>query len=157
MTSNNQDVNNENEQQELHEDQSASEHNEEIEPQEALEEPGETVEERPVEAVRHHREGSIDRLIKGLWRSPLGLFGVALTTISITLMLAGTAVDLLGIIENPYASLVTYTVLPAGMILGLLLIPTAAAIRRYRWHKGCRRPEVRHPYWRHGIGHIGST
>ncbi|MFZ5767059.1 MAG: NapC/NirT family cytochrome c [Thermodesulfobacteriota bacterium] len=80
-------------------------------------------------------QGALDRLLKGLWRSPLGVFGVALTTVSIALMMIGTIVDLLGLIDNPYAALVTYTVLPAGMLLGLFLIPLAAFLRRRKWHK----------------------
>lgn len=79
--------------------------------------------------------GALDRLLAGLWRSPLGVFGVAITTISITLMMIGTIIDMIGLIENPYASLVTYTVLPAGMLLGLLIIPLAAYINRRRYRK----------------------
>jgi hypothetical protein len=82
-----------------------------------------------------HAEGPIDRLVKTLWRSPLGVLGVAITTISITLMLIGTAVDLMGLVDNPYAALVTYTVLPAGMLFGLVLIPIAVFIRRWLWRK----------------------
>lgn len=77
----------------------------------------------------------MDRLLAGLWRSPLGIFGVALTTISITLMMVGSIIEMLGLIENPYASLLTFTVLPAGMLIGLLIIPLAAYIRRWQWHK----------------------
>lgn len=80
-------------------------------------------------------EGAFDRLLKGLWRSPLGVFGVALTTISITLMMIGTIIDMTGLIDNPYASLVTYTILPVGMLIGLALIPLAAFLRRRKWHK----------------------
>jgi hypothetical protein len=82
-----------------------------------------------------HEEGPVDRLIKTLWRSPLGVLGVAITTISITLMLIGTAVDLLGLMDNPYAALVIYTVLPVGMLFGLALIPVAVFLRRWRWRK----------------------
>ncbi len=80
-------------------------------------------------------KGALDRLLAGLWRSPLGVIGVAITTISITLMMIGTIIDMLGLIDNPYASLITYTVLPAGMLLGLIIIPLAAYLRRRKWHK----------------------
>ncbi|MBI5558556.1 MAG: NapC/NirT family cytochrome c [Deltaproteobacteria bacterium] len=88
------------------------------------------------DAPKHSDEKSaLDRLLQGLWRSPLGVFGVGLTTVSITLMLVGTIIDLLGLIDNPYAALVTYTALPALMLLGLFLIPFAAYLRRREWHK----------------------
>ncbi len=74
-------------------------------------------------------------IIRGMWRTPLGLFGVLLTTISITLMVVGLVFDLLGFIENPYANLFTYLVLPGGMLTGLAIIPIAAWLRRRQWHK----------------------
>jgi len=74
-------------------------------------------------------------IIRGMWRSPLGLLGVALTTISITLMVVGLVFDLLGLISNPYANVFTYMVLPGGMITGLVMIPLAAFLRRRQWHK----------------------
>ncbi len=74
-------------------------------------------------------------MIRGLWRSPLGLLGVGITTISITLMVIGFIVDVLGIFENPYVGILIYMVLPGGMLFGLLLIPIAAWYRRRQWHK----------------------
>ena len=74
-------------------------------------------------------------IIRGMWRSPLGLMGVTLTTISITLMGVGLIFDMLGLISNPYANVFTYMVLPGGMVTGLLLIPVAGFLRRRQWHK----------------------
>ncbi len=74
-------------------------------------------------------------IIGGLWRSPLGVFGVILTTVSITLMVVGFTLDLLGVIKNDYANLFTYMVLPGGMITGLAIIPIAAWLRRRQWKK----------------------
>jgi hypothetical protein len=48
-----------------------------------------------------HEKGALDRLIQVLWRSPLGVFGVGITTVSITLIMIGTIIDMLGLIENP--------------------------------------------------------
>ncbi|OGQ95878.1 MAG: hypothetical protein A2521_01875 [Deltaproteobacteria bacterium RIFOXYD12_FULL_57_12] len=70
-----------------------------------------------------------------MWRSPLGLFGVALTTISITLMLVGVVIDQLGLIHNPYIGVITFMILPGGMITGLLIIPLAAFLRRRQYYK----------------------
>ncbi len=74
-------------------------------------------------------------IVKGLWRSPLGLLGISITTICITLMIVGLIAELLGLFHNPYASLFTYMALPGGMVLGLLLIPLSAFLRRRQWHK----------------------
>ncbi len=74
-------------------------------------------------------------IIRGMWRSPLGLMGVTLTTVSITLMVVGLAFDMLGLIENPYANIFTYMILPGGMLTGLALIPIAGFLRRRQWHQ----------------------
>ncbi len=74
-------------------------------------------------------------LIRGMWRTPLGLFGVALTTISITLMLVGLVIDQLGFIHNPYLGVIIFMILPGGMVTGLLIIPIAAYLRRRQFHK----------------------
>lgn len=74
-------------------------------------------------------------IIRGMWRSPLGLMGVTITTICATLMLVGLLLDQIGIIHNPYAAMVTYMILPGGFVTGLLMIPVAAYVRRMRWHK----------------------
>lgn len=74
-------------------------------------------------------------IIRGMWRSPLGLMGVTLTTVSITLMVVGLLFDILGLIQNPYANIFTYMILPGGMITGLALIPIAGFLRRRQWHQ----------------------
>jgi len=83
-------------------------------------------------------------ITRGMWRTPLGLFGLVLTMVSITLMVVGVAFDLLGFIKNPYANLFTYLVLPGGMVTGLVIIPIAAFLRRRQWHKfGITREHLR--------------
>jgi hypothetical protein len=79
--------------------------------------------------------GPWGHIIRGMWRTPLGLFGVALTTICITLMLVGVVVDQLGLLHNPYIGVITFMILPAGMIAGLILIPVAAYLRRRQYYK----------------------
>ena len=74
-------------------------------------------------------------VIRGMWRSPLGLLGVTMTTVSATLMMFGVIVDILGLVDNPYSMVVTYMILPGIMTLGLLLIPLAAYLRRRQWVK----------------------
>jgi nitrate/TMAO reductase-like tetraheme cytochrome c subunit len=79
--------------------------------------------------------GAWSHIIRGMWRSPLGLIGVMLTTVSATLMVLGLAVEVLGLTDNVYVSLLAFLVLPGGMITGLLLIPLSGFLRRRQWHK----------------------
>ncbi|MBU0484290.1 MAG: NapC/NirT family cytochrome c [Proteobacteria bacterium] len=102
-------------------------------------------------------------IIRGMWRSPLGLMGVTITTVSITLMLIGLVFDMLGLIDNPYANIFTYMVLPGGMITGLLIIPIAAYLRRRQWFKhGISRDHLQinlsdHRHRKFVIGFIALT
>jgi len=73
-------------------------------------------------------------IIRGMWRSPLGLMGVTLTTVSATLLVIGVALDMMGAFDNPYFGVFTYMVLPGGMITGLALIPLAAYLRRRKYY-----------------------
>ncbi|MEK6197540.1 MAG: hypothetical protein N2B58_05140, partial [Desulfobacterales bacterium] len=79
--------------------------------------------------------GPWGHIVRGMWRTPLGMFGMVLTTISITLMIVGVIVEILGIVHNPYVGIITFMVLPGGMIMGLSIIPLAAWIRRRQYHK----------------------
>ena len=72
---------------------------------------------------RYTAKGPWGHIIRGMWRSPLGLVGVMLTTVSATLLLVGILVDQFGFFNNPYAGIFTYLLLPGGMITGLALIP----------------------------------
>lgn len=74
-------------------------------------------------------------LTRGMWRTPWGLLGVVVTVASMTLMAVGLAGDLLGLIENPYAGIFIYMILPATASLGFGIIFLAAFLRRRQWHK----------------------
>lgn len=74
-------------------------------------------------------------IIRGIWRTPLGVFAVVMTTVSITLMLVGMAAEMLGYFENPYIGIFIYMILPGCMVMGLLLIPVAAYLRRREWRR----------------------
>jgi len=74
-------------------------------------------------------------IIRGMWRSPLGLIGVMLTTVSATLMVLGLVVEIFGLTNNVYVSIFAFMILPGGMITGLILIPLAAYLRRRQWFK----------------------
>lgn len=79
--------------------------------------------------------GPWGHIFRGMWRSPLGLMGVTITTVSATLLVIGVIFDLFGLFKNPYAGFFTYLILPAIMVIGLLLIPFAAYLRRRKWYK----------------------
>lgn len=102
-------------------------------------------------------------MVRGMWRSPLGIFGVALTTISITLMLVGLIVDQLGIIHNPYIGVITFMILPGGMVTGLIIIPVAAYLRRRQFYQfGVSRDHLHinlsdHRHRKYLIGFIALT
>ena len=56
-------------------------------------------------------------------KTPIGLFGIGLTTVCITMTVLGLLGHITGLIENPYAAIVTFLVFPSGAIFGLFLIP----------------------------------
>ena len=68
-------------------------------------------------------------------KTPIGLFGIGLTTVCITLTILGLLGHITGLIENPYAAIVTFLVFPSGAVFGLILIPIAGYFRRKKWFK----------------------
>ncbi len=66
-------------------------------------------------------------------RHPIGLLGVALTTLSGLLMIILMGMSMAGLGGNPYLGIITFLVLPAGFLLGLVLMPIS------RWR------QKRHP------------
>lgn len=85
--------------------------------------------------VEVKESGAWSHISKGVWRSPLGLIGVLLTTVSATLMVLGLVIEILGLTNNVYVSIFAFMILPGGMVTGLILIPLAAYLRRRQWHK----------------------
>ena len=69
------------------------------------------------------------------WKTPIGLFGVGLTTVCFTLLILGLIGHMTGLIENHYAAIVTFLIFPAGTLFGLILIPVSFYVRRKRWFK----------------------
>ncbi len=84
---------------------------------------------------QHHHRGPWGHLVRGMWRSPLGILGVVLTTVSATLMFLGLIVEVFGLTDNIYVPILAFMILPGGLITGLILIPLAAYIRRRQWYK----------------------
>lgn len=68
-------------------------------------------------------------------KTPIGLFGIALTTVCFTLTVLGLLGHITGLIENPYAAIVTFLVFPTGAVLGLFLIPVSGYLRRKKWFR----------------------
>lgn len=69
------------------------------------------------------------------WKTPIGLFGVGLTTVCFTLLILGLIGHMTGLIENQYAAIVTFLIFPTGTLFGLILIPVSFYIRRKRWFR----------------------
>ena len=66
-------------------------------------------------------------------KTPIGLFGIGLTTVCLTLTILGLIGHITGLVENPYAAIITFLVFPAGAVLGLILIPISSYFRRKKW------------------------
>ncbi|GAB4337925.1 MAG: NapC/NirT family cytochrome c [Desulfobulbaceae bacterium] len=86
--------------------------------------------------------GLWENCLWAMWRTPLGLIGVATTTISVVLMMIGLALDMLGLVDNPYFAALCYMILPGFMVLGLLVIPLACYIHSKHWMKDSLAAEL---------------
>lgn len=71
-------------------------------------------------------------IFAALTRSPISLVGAVLATASLTLIIALSAMPLFGFQRGPYLGILTFLVLPAGFVLGLLLIPAGIMLARRR-------------------------
>jgi hypothetical protein len=78
------------------------------------------------------------RFISESSRTLLGLVAVVLVTVSAVLLLVMLAVELTGGHLSPYAGIVTYMILPALFVLGLVLV----AVARLRARGALRRGEI---------------
>jgi len=76
-----------------------------------------------------------------LARHPASLVGAVLATASGVAFIALFVAELLGLFENPYASLVVFVAVPALFVAGLLLIPFGMWLERRRLlrHPGSER------------------
>jgi nitrate/TMAO reductase-like tetraheme cytochrome c subunit len=76
-----------------------------------------------------------------LVRHPLSLLGAVATTVAVVVFVALLLALLAGLLNNPYAGLVVFVVLPAFFVLGLVLIPVGMWLerRRLRTHPGTTR------------------
>jgi hypothetical protein len=75
----------------------------------------------------------------------LTLIGAALTTISAALFLLFFFLDLVGFHSNPYLGIVTFLLLPAVLVVGLVLIPMGLWRERRRRQAGLSREGPRWP------------
>ncbi len=68
-------------------------------------------------------------------KTPIGMFGIGLTTVCFTMTVLGLLGHITGLIENPYAAIVTFLIFPSGALFGLFLIPVSWYFRRKKWFK----------------------
>jgi hypothetical protein len=73
-------------------------------------------------------------------RNPLARLGVALTTASALLFLALLALHAVGLLNNPYAGIVVFIMVPALFVAGLLAIPVGLWLDRRRAARGVPLP-----------------
>jgi hypothetical protein len=71
-------------------------------------------------------------VVASVLRSRIAAVGVTLTTAGAVLFLLLVALDLFGFIENPYAGIVIFILVPAIFVVGLLLIPFGLWLDRRR-------------------------
>jgi hypothetical protein len=64
------------------------------------------------------------------YSTPLGMIGVGITTVFFILTVLGLIAHMSGMVENPYAAIITIALFPICMLFGLLLVPLAAVLRR---------------------------
>lgn len=69
-------------------------------------------------------------------RNPISAIGVALTTASALLFFILLTLQLAGFLENPYAGIVVFVLVPALFIVGLLIIPVGLSRERRRVRAG---------------------
>jgi hypothetical protein len=74
-----------------------------------------------------------------LIRHPLAVAGALVTTVSAVVFTALLISALIGWFDNPYAGLIVFVALPAGLVAGLLLIPLGMWLQR---RKLARHPET---------------
>lgn len=73
-------------------------------------------------------------------RNPVSRIGVALTTASALFFLFLLALHVIGFLQNPYAGIVVFVLVPALFVLGLLLIPIGQWLERRRTVRGVAAP-----------------
>ena len=74
--------------------------------------------------------------IKASCKTPLGMIGVGITTAFFVLSTLGLIAHAAGMVKNPYATIMTVLLFPAGMLFGLLLIPLAMFMGRRKMFAG---------------------
>jgi hypothetical protein len=78
-----------------------------------------------------HRDWTLARLFNHA-NNLLTMIGAVLTTISAVVIITFILVEVFGAIENPYAGIFGYVVMPGFFVLGLILIPVGMWLRRRR-------------------------
>jgi len=70
------------------------------------------------------------KFLIALTRNPISLAGTAIATAAVILIFTLVAIEIVGFLANPYVGILTYMILPAVFVVGLLLIPWGIARER---------------------------
>lgn len=93
-------------------------------------------------------------LFADVLRHPISRIGVALTTASALLFAFLILIDSLGFLQNPYAGLVVFLLVPGLFVCGLVLIPIGLSLERRRAGpsaSGWPRMDLNDPGIRHAV------
>ena len=76
-----------------------------------------------------------------LARHPVAIIGALLATASAVVFIALLIAALVGLLDNPYAGLVVFVLIPAVFVLGLLLIPLGIRLQRRKLRRDPNAPD----------------
>jgi len=105
------------------------------------------------EPHRHQAHSLTDQFkyLIELGRNPVSLLGGIITTLSAVLIIVLFVMEVLDLLSNPYVGIITFLVLPAFFVTGLILIPIGIwrvrRLRRRLQAAGETPGELRFPSW----------
>ena len=80
--------------------------------------------------IRKRTQSFLTLIFKGLWTSRLGISGVVITTVAACLVITSFLLQGQGLMSGAYQGLITYMLLPAVFMAGLVMIPFGAWLSR---------------------------
>ena len=98
--------------------------------------------------------GPFTRFIAHITRNPLGMAGAVVTTISAILFVTLFVLELVGFHGGPYIGILSFLIIPAVFVLGLLLIPVGLWRERRRRAAAGTAPGEELPVWNLNVDRV---
>jgi nitrate/TMAO reductase-like tetraheme cytochrome c subunit len=98
--------------------------------------------------------GAFTRFVAQITRTPLGLAGAVITTISAILFVTLLALELVGFHGGPYQGILSFLIIPGLFLLGLILIPIGLWRERRRRAAGGAGPGEELPVWNLNVDRV---